>query len=112
LFIDLGKSAQLLALFSIAKKAQQLATVGGDHRGRSLPLRLTKFTETECPSALKRGCPNSSTGSLPFVISAQAGIQDFFGRAVQAKMDAGLRRHDKPSLHLKARCCNLPQKEH
>jgi len=50
--------------------------------------------------------------TLPFVIPARAGIQDFFGLAVQAKMDAGLRRHDKPSLHLKARCCNLPQKEH
>jgi len=47
---------------------------------------------------------NSSTGSRLFlsVIPAYAGIQVFFGPAARAKMDAGLRRQDKPSLRLTA----------
>jgi hypothetical protein len=42
-----------------------------------------------------------SKSTLPFVIPAQAGIQVFIGLATQAKMDAGLRRHDKSSLRFK-----------
>jgi hypothetical protein len=37
------------------------------------------------------------------VIPAQAGIQVFFALPTKPKMDAGLRRHDKSSLRLKAR---------
>ena len=48
--------------------------------------------------------------TLAFVIPAQAGIQSFLGLAAQAKMDAGLRRHDKPSLCLKATDFNHPRK--
>jgi hypothetical protein len=40
-----------------------------------------------------------------FIIPAKAGR--FFGLAAQAKMDAGLRRHDKPSLHLKPALSNV-----
>jgi hypothetical protein len=54
-----------------------------------------------------------------FVIPAQslprtrsgAGIQVFFGLPTKPKMDAGLRRHDKSSLCLKARDFNHPRKD-
>jgi hypothetical protein len=39
--------------------------------------------------------------TLPFVIPAQAGIQVFLAWQKRAKMDAGLRRHDKSSLRQK-----------
>jgi len=66
--------------------------------------------------------------TLPFIIPAYAGIQVFFGHAVQAKMDAGpglspgqaLRRHDKSHLRLEhalrflegTRYSNHPRKAH
>jgi hypothetical protein len=40
---------------------------------------------------------------------AEAGIQVFFGYAARAMMDAGLRRHDKLSLRLKAKNFNHPR---
>jgi len=47
--------------------------------------------------------------TLPSVIPAQAGIQVFFGLPTKPQMDAGFRRHDKPSLRLKARDFNHPR---
>ena len=48
--------------------------------------------------------------TLSFVIPAQAGIQVFLGLAALAKMDAGLRRHDKSTLRLKASDFNVPER--
>jgi len=47
--------------------------------------------------------------TLLSVIPAQAGIQVFFDLVASAKMDAGLRRHDKTSLLLKARDFKHPR---
>ncbi len=46
--------------------------------------------------------------TLLFVIPAEAGIQVFFGLPTKPKMDAGLRRHNKFSLRLRARDFNHP----
>ena len=57
--------------------------------------------------------------TLYFIIPAQslprtrsgAGIQVFIGLAARAKMDAGMRRHDKSSLPLKSGNFNQPEIE-
>ena len=49
--------------------------------------------------------------TLHFVIPAQAGIQSLVNKP-KLNLDAGLRRHDKSSLRLKARDFNHPRNEH
>ena len=46
------------------------------------------------------------------VIPAHAGIQALFELAARINLDAGLRRHDEPSLRLNARDFNHPRKGH
>ena len=46
------------------------------------------------------------------VIPAHAGIQAVFVFGPGANLDAGVRRHDKLSLRLKARDFNLPRERH
>ena len=67
---------------------------------------------TERPLVLSRGVVNLSTGSRPFLPSFRRrtcpgldpGPESRFSLALQQarRWDAGFRRHDKPSLHLKS----------